>query len=489
MNKPLYVGLLGLGLLAAAACGATATPTATPSSPGTTVRPTATPLPRAATPTPTFTAVAPVEGGLCLESNHLGVLPGDTWTIGGPIAQTTTTYTVTGVLDANWVVDGKTVVVENSKIEGLIKSAVLDADGNPLDEQEEEIVRSTISVAAQSPVLTLDWECHAQAWQDPASHQAELSDVTDPHYTVEERTLESGMRVVLFKAIGTVSEQDFQGTVEAAFGYDKTTGRHILLEYTINGTQDGEAIRSETMAGLISEGKVSVDDRGQHTKLEWLNKLITELENRPASNPPLSITEYRYKEEMVYYQSAPCCDFFSILYDRAGNVMGYPDGGITGRGDGSLPDFAEERIDGELVWMDDRQYDPTLVQVLAPVTIRGLRSSGPSPVELSFSVSVMVGLPNACHTFAGYVIRRSETSVGVEVFNYKPVDNTVACAEVYGTHELDISLGSDYDPDTTYTLDVNGQKGEFTGDGDRVSLGPTIIDLQPGTPIKVPAPR
>ena len=67
---------------------------------------------------------------------------------------------------------------------------------------------------------------------------------------------------------------------------------------------------------------------------EWLTDLISTLENEPPGNPPMSITRYAYKEQTVYFQTAPCCDIFSNLYDADGNIIGHPDGGITGQGDG-----------------------------------------------------------------------------------------------------------------------------------------------------------
>jgi len=72
-------------------------------------------------------------------------------------------------------------------------------------------------------------------------------------------------------------------------------------------------------------------------------------------NPPRKIYEYRYKGRKVYYVTAPCCDFFSDLYDDNCALIGHPDGGITGRGDGTMTDFITARTAERLIWEDKRK--------------------------------------------------------------------------------------------------------------------------------------
>lgn len=86
-----------------------------------------------------------------------------------------------------------------------------------------------------------------------------------------------------------------------------------------------------------------------------LKKLIIQYKSEEKQNPPRSIYSYTFKGQTVYYVSAPCCDFFSDLYDSSCNLIAHPDGGITGRGDGKLPDFAETRSNEKLVWKDERK--------------------------------------------------------------------------------------------------------------------------------------
>ena len=77
---------------------------------------------------------------------------------------------------------------------------------------------------------------------------------------------------------------------------------------------------------------------------------ITAMTQDPGSGSPRSVTRYIYKQQTVYYMVAPCCDKFNIVYDSACNVLGHPDGGFTGRGDGKMPNFKNEAVEQKVVW-------------------------------------------------------------------------------------------------------------------------------------------
>ncbi len=87
---------------------------------------------------------------------------------------------------------------------------------------------------------------------------------------------------------------------------------------------------------------------------EWITKLIWEYEREPVGNPPQSIWRYEYKGQIVYYLPAQCCDQFSSLFDKDGNLICAPDGGFSGRGDGRCTDFFLERKNEKLIWKDSR---------------------------------------------------------------------------------------------------------------------------------------
>ncbi|MBU1101271.1 MAG: hypothetical protein KKA84_12795 [Bacteroidetes bacterium] len=86
-----------------------------------------------------------------------------------------------------------------------------------------------------------------------------------------------------------------------------------------------------------------------------MNDMISEFQTQPVGNPPQSIWQYTYMGEVVYYVPPQCCDQFSTLYDKDGNVICAPDGGITGSGDGRCSDFFEVRENEKLIWQDNRE--------------------------------------------------------------------------------------------------------------------------------------
>ncbi|MCB2378582.1 hypothetical protein LGH70_13360 [Hymenobacter sp. BT635] len=86
----------------------------------------------------------------------------------------------------------------------------------------------------------------------------------------------------------------------------------------------------------------------------WLESRIQNHLAEPKQNPPVQVSRYRYKGQVVYYETVGCCDQFSNLYDAKGKVICHPEGGLTGRGDGQCPDFDKNKTGEMLVWRDPR---------------------------------------------------------------------------------------------------------------------------------------
>lgn len=82
--------------------------------------------------------------------------------------------------------------------------------------------------------------------------------------------------------------------------------------------------------------------------------LIVKFLEEEKQNPPRKIIQYKYKNKTVYYVPPICCDQYSDLYDANCNLMGHPDGGITGKGDGKFTDFEKMATDEKVVWNDKR---------------------------------------------------------------------------------------------------------------------------------------
>lgn len=80
-----------------------------------------------------------------------------------------------------------------------------------------------------------------------------------------------------------------------------------------------------------------------------LQTIINNMVAEPNGSPQ-SVSSYSYKSQTVYYLVSPCCDKYNIVYDSGCNILGYPDGGITGKGDGKMADFANEATGKQIVW-------------------------------------------------------------------------------------------------------------------------------------------
>lgn len=83
--------------------------------------------------------------------------------------------------------------------------------------------------------------------------------------------------------------------------------------------------------------------------------LVEKFKSEEKTNPPREIYSYTFRDKTVYYVPPVCCDQFSDLYNDSCRLMGHPDGGFTGRGDGKFSDFREERKNEKLLWKDERQ--------------------------------------------------------------------------------------------------------------------------------------
>jgi len=85
-----------------------------------------------------------------------------------------------------------------------------------------------------------------------------------------------------------------------------------------------------------------------------INNLIDSFKTEPKQNPPRSIIQYTLRGNTVYYITSPCCDQFNAVYDSVCTYLGSPDGGITGKGDGKIPEFTSEKTAERIIWRDTR---------------------------------------------------------------------------------------------------------------------------------------
>lgn len=101
---------------------------------------------------------------------------------------------------------------------------------------------------------------------------------------------------------------------------------------------------------------------------------------------------------------------------------------------------------------------PGRVTVPAPIESVDvlIRESAPPQVSLK----VLAGLPGGCAQRDSHSMSRSGDTFTVTVLNSMPSGNPV-CTMIYGTYELNIDLGREFAPGTTYTVRVNERTTTF----------------------------
>ncbi len=87
-----------------------------------------------------------------------------------------------------------------------------------------------------------------------------------------------------------------------------------------------------------------------------------------------------------------------------------------------------------------------------------LSSSCASAVERG-PVSFVV-LPSGCAEQNRHETRRQADEITVTVLNWMPAGSP-PCTMIYGSYVVNINLGSDFRPGTTYTVSVNDKKTTF----------------------------
>ena len=111
------------------------------------------------------------------------------------------------------------------------------------------------------------------------------------------------------------------------------------------------ASKKSSAVDIMPDGsKVVVDSLPVCVKV-----LIEKMKSEVVTNPPRKIYSYIYLGKKVFYVPALCCDNFSDLYNDSCRLMGHPDGGITGKGDGKIKDFEIAKAEGKLLWEDTRK--------------------------------------------------------------------------------------------------------------------------------------
>jgi hypothetical protein len=99
-------------------------------------------------------------------------------------------------------------------------------------------------------------------------------------------------------------------------------------------------------------------------------------------------------------------------------------------------------------------------EVEAP--IEDVRILATKSLPPQYTAIISVGLPNACFDFDGFEVSLDGTTVRISVTNLGSADHNVMCAQLYRTVDIDVPLNFDFQPDTDYTVEVNGKTTPLT---------------------------
>lgn len=105
---------------------------------------------------------------------------------------------------------------------------------------------------------------------------------------------------------------------------------------------------------FLSAGIFSCTKNISQTTPSCILQKINTFKSELKGNPPQSIIQYTYHNKIVFYVPPQCCDQYSDLFDDNCNLVGHPDGGFTGGGDGTIRNFFKEAKDPQTIWKDDR---------------------------------------------------------------------------------------------------------------------------------------
>ena len=129
-----------------------------------------------------------------------------------------------------------------------------------------------------------------------------------------------------------------------------------LVEYIFEEVAAGEhAVEISDVVGFSQTASVVVkEQKPVNGELpDWLAKWVADLDAGKIEFPPNAVFRFQDQGGTVYYVDSQCCDQFSDLLDADGNLIGHPDGGITGQGDGVTP-FLLNLHDGEIIWSSNK---------------------------------------------------------------------------------------------------------------------------------------
>ena len=96
--------------------------------------------------------------------------------------------------------------------------------------------------------------------------------------------------------------------------------------------------------------------------------------------------------------------------------------------------------------------------VAAPIDGLDVRVMESNPPQ--YMLNVRAGLPSGCAKQDSHAVSRVGGTITVAVLNSMPAGDP-PCTMIYGSYELNINLGTDFLPGSTYTVRVNDKATTF----------------------------
>ena len=123
--------------------------------------------------------------------------------------------------------------------------------------------------------------------------------------------------------------------------------------------------------------------------------------------------------------------------------------------DGGVGAQPAETVDGDEL-PNDLGYE--VVDELAPIESVGIVVLESYPEQ--FVVQIVSGIPSGCASFGHSEVTQEGTDIHISVYNSVPAPEQLAvmsCIAIYGIHDENVSLGSDFERGTVYSVYVNDQ--------------------------------
>ncbi|HNO66259.1 MAG TPA: hypothetical protein PKK39_07905 [Tepidiformaceae bacterium] len=110
----------------------------------------------------------------------------------------------------------------------------------------------------------------------------------------------------------------------------------------------------------------------------------------------------------------------------------------------------------------DRSPSPDTGRVMVEAPVESIEVLVRESAPPGYTAHVVSGLPSGCAQFAmAAVMERTGNHIVIRVTNTVPSDPKTICTTIYGFHESNVDLGTNFRSGETYTVEANGKSTTF----------------------------